>query len=299
MACWGYSNIVFVSWRTMVGEYTHPTNNLVDLANIFVKSFNFRVDFRSNRSVMATRVAIADSECFSENDMALSFPASDNALQAWSANFLSILSAAPAGAYGVTSAQITAYGTVNSAYVSALAACDPNLRNKAAVVAKNSARLNLKNAARLLANTINGVATVTAAQKTALGLNVRVRPTPVPAPTTAPGVDIVSVSAWTVKLKMHDTASSAKRGKPPGVSGASMFSYVGATPPADMAAWQFEGMTGKTDVTLSFATSNPPGTKVWFSAFWFNGRKESGPTSAPISANLPGGSVSLLSRNAA
>ena len=28
-------------------------------------------------------------------------------------------------------------------------------------------------------------------------------------------------------------------------------------------------------------------------AFWFNGRKQSGPACAPISANLPGGSVSM------
>ena len=28
-------------------------------------------------------------------------------------------------------------------------------------------------------------------------------------------------------------------------------------------------------------------------AFWFNGRKQSGPACAPVSTNLPGGSVSM------
>ena len=221
------------------------------------------------------------------------FPSTDAALQAWSANFLSVLSAGSAGQYGVTPAQITAYSAVNGAYVSAVAACDPNVRSKAAVVAKNQARTNLKNAARLMANTINGVSTVTNAQKTALGLNVRVKPTPAPVPATAPVVIVVSVSAWTVSIRLSDIASSVKRGKPPGVTGAMLYSYVGATPPVDIASWQLEGMTGKTEQSVVFSNSNPPGTKVWFSAYWFNTRKQTGPSSAPIATYLQGGSVSM------
>ena len=221
------------------------------------------------------------------------FPSTDAALQLWSANFLSILSAAPAGQYGVSAAQITGYGAVNSAYISALAACDPNLRNKSAVASKNQMRIGLKSAAKLMASTINGMATVTAGQKIALGLNVRVKPTPTPIPLIAPGVDVLSVSAWSVKIKLHDAASSANRGKPPGTSGASLFSYVGATAPADVSGWTFEGNTGKTNLTVSFANTLVPGTKVWISAFWFNGSKKSGPVSAPVSANLPGGSMSM------
>jgi hypothetical protein len=32
---------------------------------------------------------------------------------------------------------------------------------------------------------------------------------------------------------------------------------------------------------------------VWLTAFWFNGRKQSGPACAPVGTNLPGGSVAL------
>jgi hypothetical protein len=224
--------------------------------------------------------------------MALTLPRTDNGLLAWSANYLALLTASPA-TYGITFAMATAYGTVHAAYAAALAACDPNTRNKSAVVAKNQARVNLKAAAGLLANTINGVATVTNAQKIALGLTVRAKPTPSPVPANAPGLDIISSSAWTVKIKLHDTASSAKRGKPTGVTGASVFSFIGATPPNDMGSWQFEGNTGKTTIDVAFANTNAPGTKVWLTAFWFNGSKQSGPACAPVSANLPGGSVSM------
>jgi hypothetical protein len=145
-----------------------------------------------------------------------------------------------------------------------------------------------------LAKLIEGTASVTNAQKFALRLNVRSAPTPVPVPSAAPGLDIVSVSAWTVKIKLHDTSSSAKRGKPPGVTGASLFSFVGATPPSDISSWQFEGNVSRTNVDVTFPNTIAGGTKVWISAFWFNNKKQSGPNSSPVSTNLQGGSVSMV-----
>jgi hypothetical protein len=224
--------------------------------------------------------------------MAQSFPPSDQGLLAWSANFLALITATPT-TYGLTSAQATAYETVNTAYATALAACDPNSRNKSAVVAKNQARTNLKVAARLLANTINGTSTVTNAQKTALGLNVRATPTPIPVPSTSPALDVMSVAGWTVSVKLHASPAGNKRGKPAGVIGASVFSFVGADAPSDISAWKFEGNTGRTKLDVVFANTNAAGTKVWLTSFWFNGRKQSGPACAPVSTNLQGGSVSM------
>jgi hypothetical protein len=122
---------------------------------------------------------------------------------------------------------------------------------------------------------------------------VRSAPSPIPPPADAPGLDILSVSGWTVKIKLHDTASSAKRGKPPGVTGASIFSFVGAEAPADIGSWQFEGNTGKTKGTVTFPNTLAAGAQVWITAFWFNGRKQSGPACAPVPTNLQGGGVSL------
>ena len=74
----------------------------------------------------------------------------------------------------------------------------------------------LKRAAKLLINLVNGTAGVTDAQKAELGLNVRAKPTPIPRPELNPTVVVVSVSGWTVKLRLCDQASSANRGKPAG-----------------------------------------------------------------------------------
>lgn len=224
--------------------------------------------------------------------MAGFLPNTDAGLLAWSLNFSTLISAG-AVSYGLTTGQATAYATLHASYGTALAACDKAIRTKSAVSTKNAAKAALKTNARLLANLVNGTATVTNAQKLALGLTVRSKPSPVPPPSAAPGLDILSVNAWTVKIKLHDSSSSAKRGKPPGVTGASVFSYVGATPPSDMGSWQFEGNTGRTNVDVAFANTNAPGTKVWLTAFWFNGSKQSGPACSPVSTNLQGGSVSM------
>jgi hypothetical protein len=220
------------------------------------------------------------------------FPTSDTGLLAWSLNFSTLITATPT-AYGLTAAQATGYAAVHATFATALAACDPNSRNKSAVATKNTDRTNLKTQAKALASIINGTLTVTLAQKIALGIPPRSAPSPIPAPSVAPALDVKSVSGWTVNIKLHDSSSGSGRGKPAGVSGASVFSYVGATPPNDMGSWKFEGNTGRTVLEVAFDTTNAPGTKVWLTAFWFNGRKQSGPACSPVSTNLQGGSVSM------
>ena len=224
--------------------------------------------------------------------MANTLPANDSALLAWSLNFSTKLSSS-AGAFGISVAAAAAYATVHGNFAAAMAAVDPAVRSKTATATKNTARTALKLAANQTIDLVNGTPTVTVAQKVSLGINLRMKPTVAPVPATAPGLTIKSVSAWTVNLKLFDTASSAKRGRPPRVSGATIYSYVGATPPVDINGWRLEGMTGKTEQSVTFADSNPPGTKVWFSAYWFNTRKQTGPSSVPVSTYLQGGSVSM------
>ncbi|HEX8520629.1 MAG TPA: hypothetical protein VF669_00150 [Tepidisphaeraceae bacterium] len=219
-------------------------------------------------------------------------PNSDSALLAWSLNFKSLIISSPT-AFGLTTALASAYGTLHDSYASALAACDPAIRTRGAVATKNTAKNALKANARLLADLVRGTASVTNAQKLALGLTVRSAGSPIPPPSDAPGLDVVSVSAWTVNIKLHDAAVAGKRGKPPGVSGASVFTFVGANPPVDISAWQFVGNTGKTKLSVPFPNTLAAGAKVWLAAFWFNPRKQSGPVCAPVGTNLPGGSVAL------
>jgi hypothetical protein len=68
---------------------------------------------------------------------------------------------------------------------------------------------------------------------------------------------------------------------------------VGATAAADISAWKFEGNTGRTNVEVVFPSTVAAGAVVWLTAFWFNGRKQSGPACAPVSTNVQGVWVSM------
>jgi hypothetical protein len=222
----------------------------------------------------------------------LSFPATDTGLLQWSQNVVNLITPTPA-TYGLVAGDVTTYTALHNAYSTALAACDPSVRSKPAVITKNAARTALKNGATMLANKIYASPAVTDAQKTQLGMPPRTAPTPIPAPSSSPAIEVVSTTGWTVRIRLRD-GGGASRGKPAGTIGASVFSSVGATAPGDISEWKFEGNTGRVNkIDVTFPTTLAAGATVWFTAFWFNGRKQSGPASQPISANLPGGSVSM------
>jgi len=210
-------------------------------------------------------------------------PDSDTALLAWSLNFATKLQNSSIE-YGISGPLAQQYQLLHVAFATALAECDPGDRSKALVAAKNLARTNLKNDARLLAKLVEGTASVTDQQKIELDLNVRKPPVPSPVPATTPFVEVVNVNGRTVTLKIR--ASHATSGKPKGVSGVSVFSHYGAEPPAAASGWKFELMSGRTTVQVTFDDVETAGT-VYVTAFWFNGRMETGLASAPIAINLP------------
>jgi hypothetical protein len=217
------------------------------------------------------------------------FNGTDAELFNGSNSFSTKITATPT-AFGLVAAQATAYAALNTAYSTAyLAAIDPATRTKAKVSAKNQAKANLKASASNLAKIIDGTPTVTNEQKLDLGLNVRAMPQPIPPPSVSPGVDIVSVVGRTVKVHIHDSASSTKRGKPPGVLGANVYSFVGATYPTAPTEWKFEGSTTKNTFDILFPSTVANGAQVWICAMWFNKTTQPGPVSAPITTNVQGG----------
>lgn len=220
--------------------------------------------------------------------MAGFLPTRDSLLLAWSANFSTRITAAPVP-LGLTAAQATAYATLHTNFTNAMAAIDPGERSKSLVAAKNAAKLALKTSARLLAKIIQGQPGVTDSQKIDLGLNVRAQPTPVPPPANAPGMTILATMGNVVKLRLFDQVDSANRGRPAGVDGALVYSFVGAAAPTTESSWNCEGVTSKTLIDVTFPDDTAPGSRVWFTAFWFNRRKQNGPAATPIGCNIPGG----------
>jgi len=223
--------------------------------------------------------------------MATNFlPSREADLVTWSANFKAKIAATPT-AYGLTAGQASAYGTLHNAFVAAYqTANNPNTRSPSNVIAKNTAMGALEANARMLARMVQATPGVTDQQKSDLGLTVRVGPTPVPPPSDSPNIDVVARMGTTVSTRLHD-GSGSRRGKPAGVAGASVFSFVGAQPPMNVNDWKFEGNNTRTAVDVTFDAGLAPGTVVWLTAFWYNPRGQSGPGCTPISAILAGGGM--------
>jgi hypothetical protein len=208
----------------------------------------------------------------------------------WSRGFNAQIGDSPT-TYGLTAGQATTYEGLHAAFEALYnEAQDRGTRTPAVIADKKVALKNLKANARLLARIIQATPGVTDGMKTALGLTVRAEPAPVNPPTEMPVVEVVDRVGTIVTLKLHD-GSGSRRGKPEGVQGASVFSYVGATPPTDASGWRFEGNTTRTSVDVAFPANLAPGTTVFVTAFWYNPRGESGPGCAPVSTNIAGGSV--------
>jgi len=219
-------------------------------------------------------------------------PSRESDLVVWSTTFNGLIVATPT-AYGLVAAQATAYTALQTAFVTAFNLANGDAtRTPAGLVTKDTAKVALIANARQLAGIIQRDPDTTNTQRSALGLTIKASPSPIPAPSEAPNIDILDRVGTSVELKLHD-GSGSRRGRPAGVQGASVFSYVGATPPVSTSGFKFEGNTTRTKFTVEFDAALPPGTKVWFTAFWFNPRSQSGPGCTPISAILAGGGMSM------
>jgi hypothetical protein len=208
-----------------------------------------------------------------------------------SANFASVI-ATDFASLGLTSAQSTAFGTLNTALQSAYsAAVDPTTRTRVTIADKNLALKNMRSSAILLAKIIYATPTVTDAQLIGLGLLPRSTRAPIPAPSTAPVVEVGIVSGRIVNLRLHSADFPDRRGMEPGATGANLYSFVGATPPVDSRDYHFEGMTTRTIAQIIFPADVASGALIWLSARWVSARGQLGPASTPVSFNLQGGAV--------
>jgi hypothetical protein len=213
----------------------------------------------------------------------------------WSTNANTRLNAAPA-TYGTTAAVAAQYTAVHDPFITAqdnLAAARAAGNRSASLTAlRNAARETLLDFARPLYKQIQANTAVTDAAKIELGVVVPdVQPTPTPPPPFAPGLDVVSVTGRTVRIRLHDSQQPSRRGRPPGVSGAAVVSCVSAEIPTVASDWRWQGNTGTLVADVTFPDTVPAGAQVWIAATWFNDRKEPGPACTPVSTFLQGGAA--------
>lgn len=217
----------------------------------------------------------------------------DAGILAFASNFSSVITLAPLP-LGLTVLQATALAALVSNYSAALtASTDPGTRGPAAVLSKEEKKRLLISNIRLLARIVQANPAVSNDQRFSLGLPIRRVPGSIPAPAEAPDVDIKSVSGRTIKCRVH-SSTSTRRGKPAGVAGFNIYSHVGATPPSSLVDWTLEGHASRpSKVEIALPADTAPGATVWICANWYNPRGQAGPTSAPVSTNIPGGVTAM------
>jgi len=216
--------------------------------------------------------------------MASYLPLTDSGLLGWSENFNTQLNSIDPTLIGLTTDDVTAYGLLFSAYDTAYTnATNPSTRGGATIQAKKDAKAPLITESRRLAMIVTNHPGTTDAQRQAMGLTIRdTTPTPVPVPETAPLISVTAVAGHRISLRLKNAEEVTSRAKPEGVKGATLFSYVGDSTPADLSDWKFEGNVTRTLVNLDIAPTVPGGDKVWVTAFWFNTRGQSGPATTPV-----------------
>ncbi len=218
-------------------------------------------------------------------------PGSEDGLIGFGLNFKSKINLAPT-TYGLTAAQSTLYGTTYDSFVDAhTVANNPATRSPMNVQLKNDAKKGFIDQSRLLAGIVQRFPGTTNAMRIDLMLNPRVVPGTIPIPAMSPTILIKNVAGRVVGLRLIDASQPTRRGKPPGVDGATILSFVGETPPENLTDWELQGSTGRMIINCVFPTTVAAFAKVWFTAYYFNPRKESGVACAPISTFLAAGAI--------
>jgi hypothetical protein len=219
----------------------------------------------------------------------MAIPLKDSLLVPWSTNFNTRATAAPSE-YGLTAAQAALYTPLHQAYLAAQAALaiavSEGIRSKPLYAARDETKYNLVRYGRELYAFIQNAVTVSDEKKLELGIHVKdLEPTAVPQPKDAPELTVKGVFGHQMRLVMRD-ASGKRRGRPLGVAGASLFSFIGEDPPSAAQGWKPEGNITRGMTLVEFPPSLPPGTKVWFTCFWYTLRGLSGPSCTPIASHV-------------
>jgi hypothetical protein len=200
----------------------------------------------------------------------------------WASANSAMITAQPLS-YGLSVPIAASYASAVSEFALSLAACARGVRNMVAVTLKKEKKALLKQNIRAWVAIVNGTSSVTDAQRQELALTVRSMPAPVPIPATPPVIQVKAIHGRTVTVRLRQESTGALRGKPGGTIGATIQTYQGDAPPANVSDWKVAANTGKSVLDITFDSSLPPGATVWLTASWLGTRLESGPACTPIS----------------
>lgn len=218
-------------------------------------------------------------------------PGTESLLVGFTTNFFNVLTLR-ATQVGLTAADATALGLLNSAWVESYAtATEPSTRTKPAIEAKDACKAACVEKIREFAAHIQSYSGTTDELRAEFGLLIPKPRKPVPVPTIIPVVEVAKRWGTTIVYRIHDGSGRAR--KPAGVQGVRCYTFAGPTPPEDVSGWSAEGQSTRMEVEIEYDSALPPGTKVWFTAAYYNPRGQVGPGCLPYSAILAGGAMSV------
>lgn len=228
-------------------------------------------------------------------------PTADAAVDAWSQNFSTKITAAPT-TYGLVAGDATTIAAVVLAFHNAYLIAgvsgtppktplNPSLRTPVSIAAKDTARDAMLVVLRLYAITIRNNPGVADADKTALGLTiVKTIPTPIPAPVTFPLLDIVAATPGQVTFSARDSGTPSVKAKPFGAIQLQAFVVYSETTPPAPGLSNYIGDFTKSPFVASFAADDA-GKTAYLSCRWQTRKGLVGPWSAALPFTVPlGGS---------
>ncbi|MEK6702935.1 MAG: hypothetical protein AABZ53_11770 [Planctomycetota bacterium] len=218
--------------------------------------------------------------------MANYIPARDADLDAWLANFKTLIAATPTN-YGLVAADGTAITTAYTNWHNAfLAATNPTTRTEATVSTKNTQKALTLTLVRGYAATIRVNAAVSDALKIGLGLHVKdTQPSPVPPPVTKPVLAIAHMDQGFQDIRATDEATPNSRARAAGSAGMLLYRAVGTAAVNDPSQAVFQAFLGKPQARSTFNNADNGKTVTYF-ARWTNAKGEVGPWSQGLSVSI-------------
>ena len=200
-----------------------------------------------------------------------------------------------AAAYGLSPEQAAGYALEQARFAEALRrSLSPDTRTPVQVLEKEALRDRLTTMTRELVRLVQAQPGMSNEKRTRLGITLRdvregggggaleaVRS--VPPPRTSPVVQVVEVRGHRVTLRLRDEVHRDRRRRPDGVVGATLMYHVGDNLPTTRDGWSLLRGTNRLGNTIDLSPMLPPGTRVWFTAFWYNAKSQGGAWAVPVS----------------
>ncbi len=192
-------------------------------------------------------------------------PRKESDLKVFALNFATLVVAAPA-TYGLTAGDATQIDEAVQEFATKYdLAVNPVSRTKAAIIAKDNAKTQLKAIVRGYAMMIKSNRAVSDESKA----NLRLTPydlirTAVPAPQTHPIITVVSFGVRQHELRVADETTPQNRLKPPGVVGLQLFCRIAEIPPATPMTSDFMTLLTRSAMTVNFQQADVGKTAYYF-----------------------------------